>query len=575
MTNPIVGKSQGAGTKNLYSARTYRTTHNSYSGGERGSIWQQLDSGVRCIELDLLGSNSTKIEIGHDVPGDLVSHHHGNPQTNDLSEWLNIIKEWSDVNGKHDPITIFFDLKKYRGENLTPLEHELDKAFPEKLIKPDDDLNALKLLGYDGLVDKIICLHNKIFESTHLFYSPTFYVGDPGDFKSAGKFITFESNDDFKSEDTEKFLADGFAVRVYGLDDGDELSQVPPGITLAATDYPFQRPYQEYQDRNPLLAPEITFQQVTWQRNSDEYDGGKEPSIAINDNGMTVEVHKSANSTDLFYTVGKLSKDKSSTPSLDFERAVFLGVQGVRPMVAICGKEICVVYKLENSTEIRYRTGLLDAAKKTITWANAKKLNVQGTSPSVSMCETAEGKILILVTLMYSSGFHCWTVGEMAKGGNQGVSWGSPNVTDNDDISVPEMDINSKLEITMVWEWKEHIYCRVGVLEKGDQKWEPKWKTVPSHGQPTYPIIYDTGRRPSVALLADGTAIEIHRSADNNGFWSRTGNRSSTVTVWDVSEKVTEGDVSRIAARGGYVMEVHKSVNSDTLWYTLGTYKKR
>lgn len=37
----------------LFNEASFRATHNSYSGKERGSILAQLDSGIRCVELDI------------------------------------------------------------------------------------------------------------------------------------------------------------------------------------------------------------------------------------------------------------------------------------------------------------------------------------------------------------------------------------------------------------------------------------------------------------------------------------------------------------------------------------------
>ena len=62
------------------------------------------------------------------------------------------------------------------------------------------------------------------------------------------------------------------------------------------------------------------------------------------------------------------------------------------------------------------------------------------------------------------------------------------------------MKIDGKVQVTMVWAQGEHVDCRVGFLEERDQRGELSWKTIPSDGQPstrTYPMIYDTGRRPS------------------------------------------------------------------------------
>ena len=59
-----------------YDLTRFRTTHNSYSGGARGSLPQQLDRGIRCLELDFHDNGYQEVgdyRVGHLKPGSEVS----------------------------------------------------------------------------------------------------------------------------------------------------------------------------------------------------------------------------------------------------------------------------------------------------------------------------------------------------------------------------------------------------------------------------------------------------------------------------------------------------------------------
>ena len=105
-----------------YDEAYFKSTHNSYSGEERGSITEQLNSGVRGLELDIHDNDFSSVgdyQIGHSQHGSEVLLGSGNPSSTLLSEWLNLIKDWSDDNPGHSPITITLDLK----DNLTDNEN--------------------------------------------------------------------------------------------------------------------------------------------------------------------------------------------------------------------------------------------------------------------------------------------------------------------------------------------------------------------------------------------------------------------------------------------------------------------
>ncbi len=89
----------------------FAATHNSYEAGP-GPITQQLDLGVRALELDI-HAVSGGFEVGHDGgPGDRVFHGGDNPVGNELGAWLSVIDVWNLAHRDHGGLAIYFDLKR-------------------------------------------------------------------------------------------------------------------------------------------------------------------------------------------------------------------------------------------------------------------------------------------------------------------------------------------------------------------------------------------------------------------------------------------------------------------------------
>lgn len=105
-----------------------RATHNSYSGnegGERGSIWKQLDKGIRCLEFDFRVDNYATLgdyQLGHLLPGHQVArglkdtNGPGNPDTLALGDWLGVVEGWCRAHPTEGPIVLILDSK----DDLTP-----------------------------------------------------------------------------------------------------------------------------------------------------------------------------------------------------------------------------------------------------------------------------------------------------------------------------------------------------------------------------------------------------------------------------------------------------------------------
>ncbi len=135
-----------AACQDTYDNASFMATHNSYSGGARGSIPDQLDHGVRLMELDIHLDDFQVhgYRVGHDGPGDGVSHESGNPLTDDLEEWLGVVAAWSDTNPNHAPITILTDFKdslsgirSFEEGNHAAFNELLRRRFAEKLFEAE------------------------------------------------------------------------------------------------------------------------------------------------------------------------------------------------------------------------------------------------------------------------------------------------------------------------------------------------------------------------------------------------------------------------------------------------------
>ena len=96
-----------------YDEVRFRATHNSYSGGARGSVPDQLDAGCRLVELDIHAKGFAEIgdfRVGHLKPGGEVAFGNGNPDTLRLRDWLGVVARWSDDH-VHAPIAVVLDSK--------------------------------------------------------------------------------------------------------------------------------------------------------------------------------------------------------------------------------------------------------------------------------------------------------------------------------------------------------------------------------------------------------------------------------------------------------------------------------
>jgi hypothetical protein len=120
---------------------------------------------------------------------------------------------------------------------------------------------------------------------------------------------------------------------------------------------------------------------------SDDYDDGVQPSVAITNDGLVVEVHKSQTYDTLFYRVGRVNDDKIDWGKYEGNKSHKYD-DGVQPSVAITNDGLVVeVHKSQSHDTLWYQVGRVD--NDTITGfdygnSQSKEYNSNGTVPKVA-----------------------------------------------------------------------------------------------------------------------------------------------------------------------------------------------
>lgn len=131
----------GGGEARPLAAHVFLASHNSYSGGARRSLPDQLDAGVRFLELDVHPDQGRWL-LGHDDPGDEVALGDGNPGTLALSDWIDVIATWSTAHPEAAPITVGIDVRheigREAGRRFDDLETILERRLGSRLLRPSE-----------------------------------------------------------------------------------------------------------------------------------------------------------------------------------------------------------------------------------------------------------------------------------------------------------------------------------------------------------------------------------------------------------------------------------------------------
>ncbi|MFI5938350.1 hypothetical protein [Actinoplanes sp. NPDC051494] len=303
-----------------FASAIFRATHNSYSGGARGSITHQLDAGIRFVEYDIWSGEHATVgdyRLGHGSAGDQVDHTGGNPAGDRLRDWLTVVNTWSVAHPSAAPVTVLLDLKDdlttrttYANGNLGALNQELTDVFGPRLVRALDTPAALPTIA-----------------------------------SLRGRVVTVLSGN-------------GTARTGYKRDTG-----TTPAVALNANGQ-----VVEVHDSGAGVLWYWTGTygpdgRVTWLRHG-RYDTGRNPAVALNNDGTLVEVHQAPTGANLWSRVGRLDNAGEITWS-----AAAKYDTGILPTVAFtdpAGTEIREIHQSQSNTQNWDWKGT--AGPATITW---------------------------------------------------------------------------------------------------------------------------------------------------------------------------------------------------------------
>lgn len=239
---------------------TFAATHNSYSGGSRGSIPSQLQVGCRLVEYDIYNKDYARygdFRLGHAWPGNSVSEGGGNPESDHLRDWLDVILQWTLANPGHAPLTLVLDLKNNLGKaadgqgSLQDLQDEVLAAFGPALWPASafegtwptvDSLRGRVLVVLSGNQDSRKAYQSRWATAGGGTEAPLFYEfqkGDSGQLQGSPVWAASHSQLDW----VQRAVSNGKAARAWGFSESDAH---PPAVTWPATDDPTAGWYQQY-----------------------------------------------------------------------------------------------------------------------------------------------------------------------------------------------------------------------------------------------------------------------------------------------------------------------------------------
>mmetsp|Transcript_30888 Transcript_30888/g.51118 ORF Transcript_30888/g.51118 Transcript_30888/m.51118 type:complete len:522 (+) Transcript_30888:3-1568(+) len=336
--DPLNLGSAGSTSSPALNQAIFMATHNSYSGGERrgGSFTAQLDSGVRFLELDVHRNSLGAFVIGHGRAGAEVDHSGSNPDTNLLSSWLQVIRDWSRSHANHAPIQVLLDMKvnlagvrSYEEGNLGALQATCLEIFGRSLILSETVPSRESWKNVDELRNKIFVVLSGDKTAREL------YLHDRGYFPSVA------------------------------------LNKVGRVVEVHASGV--RRTSRLWYWTGQMDSSGV----VMWHRHG-SYDTGTTPAVVVRDDGTVIEVHKSENYDELWCRVGSLRSDFG----IDWGNSVKFTTGKDPSLVLRADGSIHEIHTSENTNLNWESSGTVNVATKTIQWHGYARTDAERYSTS-------------------------------------------------------------------------------------------------------------------------------------------------------------------------------------------------
>jgi hypothetical protein len=199
---------------------------------------------------------------------------------------------------------------------------------------------------------------------------------------------------------------------------------------------------------------------------TEDYDTGRWPSVAINNDNMVIEVHQSPGGTDLWYNVGQVEQNGAITwGNMSNDRKYD---SGQYPSVALYGDRILEIHNSE-SDYMWCTVGRLNASAKTIDWIDWVDDNVEHRTYAYP-CEE-QGSVFPDVAINEQSAFEVhsssatnylwWRPGEAS---NRVMVWGGSNRLDLAASGTRPSAAMTDQDVLLFYSADYQLFYRVGTL---------------------------------------------------------------------------------------------------------------
>lgn len=271
-----------------------------------------------------------------------------------------------------------------------------------------------------------------------------------------------------------------------------------------------------------------------------QYDKGSVPSVALNEGGTALEVHKNEAGSTLYYHVGRLlGASVAWGPSRQYDT-------GSEPRCALSASGVALeVHKNEAGSTLYYHVGRV--AGDAVQWGPSRKYD-SGITPAVAMNDAGVVVEVHQTQSPFSNGLY-YHVGRVS---GDSVEWGSSHEYDSG--SAPAIAVNKSGVVVEVHQSQSAptLWYHVGLVS-GDK--------LDLGGS----VHFADGVAPSVALTDDGIVIVTWASITS--LMQRTGHITGRSITWHgEARQYDTGVTPSVAAAGKMAIQVHPSEDLFGLW---------
>jgi hypothetical protein len=275
-----------------------------------------------------------------------------------------------------------------------------------------------------------------------------------------------------------------------------------------------------------------------------EYDGGSDPSVALNSSGTVVEVHKSSGSDTVYSTVGSIKG-----ASVIWQPSVKVAEDSRQPACAMNSHgDVIAILTDTTPDDVKYRLGKVENG--TLTWKMEKsKKYDDGREPGVAINDSG---VVVEVHKTATRGLNglYYRVGKVV---GDAVEWGDSHKFD--DGYVPRVALDNAGRVIIVFgQSGNNVAMRIGAVDGAKIDLEDE-----EH--------LGVGTNPSVALLDDGIVIASWGYRENLS--QRTGHLEGRTISWHGDATIYDtGQQPSVAGAANIALHVHEGKGGDTLWYS-------